>query len=208
MLHKLFSFWRPAALVLCALLLTGVFVQPAAAQDREADIRRLLQQRDRQIKSVLGDRDTFTPEQRAQLKDLINGMIDFRAMSRRTLGSYWSGLSAQQQDAFVDVFSTIVRAHSLSNLDAYRASVTIEEITVDGDEAHVVTRTVYEGRPIPVEYDLILTDEGWRATDIFLDDDGSVGGYQRSFQTVVRKKGFDALMQSLHEKEAEITGGR
>lgn len=192
------------------LLLVGLLLAsfaPAYAQtDAKAEIRQLIEQRDRQIKEVLGQQgSSLTDAQRTQLKDLINGMIDFQTMSRLTLGSFWEDLSADERAAFVEVFSTIVRAHSLSDLAPYRAEMTIGEITVDGDAAHVVTRTVYEGEPIQVEYDLILTGEGWRATDVIIDGVSTVEGYQRSFQTVIRKKGFDALMQSLREREQEIT---
>lgn len=197
------------ALILSFLLLGAFSGTTAAQNDREAEIRQLLEQRDQQIKSILGNQQTLAPEQRAELKDLINGLIDFREMARLTLGPHWEELSTEQREEFIDVFSTIVRDHSLSNLDAYRAQVTFEEIDVSGDRAHVVTRTVYEGEPIRVEYDLIEKDDQWRATDIIIDEVSTVAGYERSFQSVIRKgstvdEGFERLMQSLRKKRDAI----
>jgi phospholipid transport system substrate-binding protein len=45
---------------------------------------------------------------------------------------------------------------------------------------------------------------GWHVTDVSIDDVSTVEGYARSFQSMIRKRGFDALMQRLREKLAEV----
>lgn len=176
----------------------------AQSSDRAAEIRALLEQRDRQIKDVLGSSGSLSDAQREKLKTYINGFVDFRAMGRTALGPHWSDLTEAQKTEFVDLFSTIVRSQSLSNLEPYRAKVSYDQIDVNGNEAHVVTSTVYKGEPIKVEYDLQYEGDTWAAHDIILDGVSTVGGYERSFQTVVRKKGFDALMSSLRKKRDQI----
>lgn len=183
------------------LLVLAVMVGTVFAQGTEEDVRALLEQRDHEIKQVLGTGDTFTNQQREQLKDLVNGVIDFRAMSEAALGSAWESLSDAQREEFVEVFSEIVRTQSLADLEIYRAPVTYEEINVTGDSAYVLTTTVYKEVPAKVEYILGYTPEaGWQAHDIILDDVSTVESYARSFQSVIRKRGFDALMASLHKK--------
>lgn len=187
--------------LLSALLLTFALVGPAQAQNREQAIRQLLEQRDREIKQLLGDKATFTAQQRDQLKDLINGVIDFRAMGRLALGPYWDDLTAAQRTEFVDIFSEIVRSQSLSDLDVYRSKVTYDAIEVEGDSAFVRTTTVYKEVPAQVAYVLGYTDEhGWQAHDIILDEVSTVDGYARSFQTMIRKRGFETLMDRLQKK--------
>lgn len=178
---------------------TTAFAQSSSDQ-RAAEVRELLEERDREIKHVLGDKDTFTAAQRERLKDVINAGIDFEGMGRTALGSFWSEITPSQRADFVDVFGAIVRNQSLSNLDAYRSSVTYNSVKVEGDSARVVTSTVYKGVPTEVVYILGLREDQWRVRDIILDDVSTAEGYARSFQTVVRKRGFDALMQSLHKK--------
>lgn len=172
----------------------------AQPQDEASEVRQLLEQRDDQIKRVLGDKESLTQVQRDQLKDVINQGIDFEGMARTALGEFWNKTPAQQRTEFVDVFSEIVRAQSLSNLDVYRSKVTYESVTVDGDSAHVSTTTVYKDVPTEVRYALNREDDEWRVVDIILDDVSTAEGYARSFQTVIRKKGFDALMASLNRK--------
>lgn len=174
----------------------------ASAQDA-ASVRQFLEGRDREIKQTLGNSDTYTAEQRESLKRVINDGIDFEAMARTALGPFWSQISVEQRAEFVDVFSEIVRNQSLSNLDVYRSPVTYKDIKVEGDSAYVVTSTVYKDVPAEVAYVLGRTDGAWRVRDIILDDVSTADGYARSFQTVMRKRGFDSLMQSLRKKLTE-----
>ena len=54
---------------------------------------------------------------------------------------------------------------------------------------------------------MIRTDDGWLARDIVLDEVSTVEGYSRSFQTFIRKRGFDALMDNLNRKLEKIRSG-
>jgi phospholipid transport system substrate-binding protein len=198
MLNRLLS-------ILLFLVFVGGFVLEANAQDRSKEVKQLLEQRDREIKQLLGSKNTFTEEQKDKLKDVINAGIDFEAMGRTALGEHWSKITPAQRKEFVDVFSAIVRNQSLSNLDVYRAQVTYKSVTVKDNVAHVQTTTVYKNVPTRVDYVLGLADGEWRVQDIVLDDVSTADGYARSFQTVVRKKGFDSLMASLHKKLGDTT---
>ena len=180
---------------------------PGWAQGQQAtqsEIRQMLEERDQEIKSILKGRTDYTQEQRTRLKELINGVLDFRAMAATALGTHWDTLSTERRDTFVEVFRDVVRAQSMSDLDVYNSKVTFDQITVQGDSAFVRTTTEYEGTSTPVEYVLERQSEEWKAEDIIVDGVSTAEGYARSFQTVVRKRGFSALMTSLERKRAEI----
>ena len=149
----------------------------------------------------------MTPEQREQLRNLVNGGIDFAAMGETALGRHWADLTQAQRDEFIAVFSDVVRAQSLADLDAYRARVTYEAITVDGQTALVVTSTEHKDVTVKVEYALAYHDDQWWVQDIVLDDVSTADGYARSFRRVILKKGFDALMKSLRKKRDESAAG-
>ncbi|MFB6278243.1 MAG: phospholipid-binding protein MlaC [Salinibacter sp.] len=193
--------------LLAAFLLLGAIASPSWAQAQsstKAEIRQMLENRDQQIKSILGETKDYNADQRAQLKELINGVIDFRVMGQRALGPHWEELSPEQRDEFVSVFSDVVRAQSMSDLGVYNSAVTYDQIDVHGDSAFVRTRTKYQGRTTPVEYVLERRDGEWRAEDIIVDGVSTAEGYARSFQTVVRQRGFDTLMKSLRKKRDEV----
>ncbi len=196
--------------LLALFLLPFLGTTPAPAQGQQsspastqAEIRQMLEERDQEIKSILSGSEDYTEAQRARLKELINGVIDFRVMGQTALGSHWEDLSAEQREEFVAVFQDVVRAQSMSDLDVYNSQVTFDQITVQGDSAYVRTMTEYEGTRTPVEYILKRRDDAWKAEDIVVDEVSTAEGYARSFQTVVRKRGFDALMKSLRKKREE-----
>jgi len=194
--------------LLAALLLLSVGVPSSQAQGQSAtaaEIRQMLENRDQQIKSILSGSDsTYTAEQRTQLKELINGLIDFQVMSRQVLGPQWEGLSAEQRDEFVSVFRDVVRAQSMSDLGVYSSEVTYDQIEVHADSAFVRTTTRYQGRSTPVDYVLTRREDEWRAEDIIVDGVGTVEPYANSFRPVVNQRGFETLMNSLRKKRKEV----
>ncbi|MFP4227511.1 MAG: phospholipid-binding protein MlaC [Salinivenus sp.] len=208
MLRSIMMHFRPLLFgVFLAVLGLSVAAAPVEAQDASAstedEIQQMLEERDQEIKSILKGGGDYTPEQRERLKELISGVIDFRIMAQTALGSHWDTLSTARRDTFVTVFRDVVRAQSMSDLDVYNSRVTFDQISVQGDSAFVRTTTEYEGSRTPVEYVLERREDEWRAEDIIVDEVSTAEGYARSFQSVIRKRGFDALMTSLERKRAE-----
>ena len=190
--------------LLAVALFFVALVPVSAAQNQESEIRHLFENRDQQIKQVLGNNDVFSDEQKDQLKHLINDDIDFGAMGKTALGKYWADLSADQKSEFVEVFGDIVRRQSLADLDIYRSKVTYEQFSIVGDSAYVLTNTLYKKTDAKVEYLLGQKDGKWWVHDIVLDDVSTVDGYARSFQTVIRKRKFEGLMRSLRKKRDKM----
>jgi phospholipid transport system substrate-binding protein len=67
--------------------------------------------------------------------------------------------------------------------------------------------TQYEGTQTPVVYILTRRDAEWKAEDIILDGVSTAEGYARSFQSVMRKRGFEALMTALEKKREQSAAG-
>lgn len=187
--------------LLASIAVPGLYAQSGGQQE----IRTLLDQRDREIKTLLGQKDEVPRAEREKLKALINGVIDFRAMSETALGAHWAELSPAQRNEFVEVFSEIVRAQSLSNLDVYRSKVVYEEIEVSGSSARVRTSVTFKNVPTQVEYLMARRGGEWRVDDIVLDRVSTAEGYARSFQPVVKRRGFDTLMASLRKKLDQVS---
>ncbi len=200
---------RRVVVMLVGLLMVGFFALPARAQNPvEQEIRALLQKRDREIKQavkpLVDNPKTATQAQRDRAASLINDQIDFEEMGRQALGKYWADLTEEQRAEFVDVFSTIVRSQSLADLNVYNAQVAYDEVKVDGDKAYVKTTASIEDKKLMVEYMLSSKDGVWWLYDIILDEVGTVEGYAISFQSYIRKRGFDKFMASLYKKRDKI----
>lgn len=184
--------------------LFGIFLLclpiPGLAQSPEAEVRVFLQTRDRDIKQAVARLEGGTQKERDRAASLINDQIDFAEMGRLALGDYWGDLTDAQRADFVDTFGAIVRGQSLSDLTVYNAVVTIDSIGVSGAKAYVRTHADVEGTALKVEYLLRRKEEAWWLYDIVLDDVGTVEGYAISFQTYIRKRGFERFIASLKKK--------
>lgn len=173
------------------------------AQNDSASVRKLLEERDSEIKELLGPKGTeYTQEKREQLKDIINEIIDYRAMAKFALQETYDTLSTEQRKEFVELFSSIIRDQSLNNLDIYRADVVYKEIEVNGDSAVVNTVAQLENVRTPVIYEMYYETQNdkWVVTDLIIDDVSTAASYRRQFQNIIRKKGYDSLVETLRER--------
>jgi phospholipid transport system substrate-binding protein len=177
-----------------------------SAQSSQADaeeIRSLLESRDDEIKELLGPEDTeYTQEQRDQLRSMINDIIDFEAMAAYALGSTFDEISEDDREEFVSLFATIIRDQSLNRLDIYRAEVSYEEIEVDNGSAKVYTIARLQNVRTPVDYTMIRENSEWVITDMIIDEVSTAESYNRQFQSIIRQRGFDALLESMRRRAA------
>lgn len=173
------------------------------AQANSDKISKLLNERDQEIKELLGSEGSeYTDEQRSQLKDIINGIIDFRAMAKYALEDTYSNITDEQREEFVELFSSIIRDQSLNKLDIYRAKVTYESINVEENTARVETLAELDEVRTPVHYDMAYQNDEWVITDMVIDDVSTAESYNRQFQRIITRRGFDALMTSLRKRAA------
>jgi len=187
------------ALVLTLFTLSGTII----AQDGPEEIKQMLESRDNEIKELLGPSgNDFSQEQRDRLKDIINGVIYYPAMAEVALGETYNEIEDETREEFVDLFATMIRDNSLNRLDIYRADVNYNDISVNGDVATVNTTAQLEDVRTSVDYRMEVIDNEWRITDMSIDDVSTAESYNRQFQSIIRKRGFDALLESLRRRAA------
>lgn len=200
-MKKLASYFLIAVL---AVSISGM-AESVYAQKSESDIKQLLEERDQEIKAILGPEGTeYTQQQRQKLKDVINGVIDYSAMAQYALQDTYDEITPEQREEFVDLFSTIIRDHSLNQLDIYRADVQYRSIEINGDEAVVTTLATRKDIRKEVVYELFYEEDGeWVVTDFIIEDVSTADSYRRQFQNIIQKKGFESLMNTLRKRAAQ-----
>ena len=170
---------------------------------KAGEIKVLLENRDEQIKKLLGEEgSSYSDAQMNELKDIINGIIDYDAMAKIALQETYDEITVEQKNEFVEVFGTIIRDQSLAKLDIYRASVNYESIEVENSKAFVKTIASLKDVKTPVSYNMEWKNKKWMITDMQIDNVSTAESYQKSFQGVIKKKGFDSLMKSLRKRAA------
>ena len=149
------------------IIVSALFSTAASAQHSPTEIKSLLTERDQEIKTLLGPEGTeYTDQQREELKEIINGVIDFDAMAKTALEETYDTISADTRTEFVDLFSTIIRDQSLTKLEIYRAKITYNDISIDGDKALVKTTAELDEVRTPVDYRMRYDGEEWVITDM------------------------------------------
>lgn len=172
-------------------------------QSAGQEIRNMLDERDLEIKELLGpEGNQYTQEQRDMLKNIINDIIDYRALAEQALGNTFNEISDEEREEFVSLFSTIIRDNSLNRLDIYRAEVSYNGIEIDGTNAFVRTTAQLDNVRTSVDYVMERRNGEWLITDMSIDEVSTAESYNRQFQSIIRQRGFDALMQSLQRRAA------
>lgn len=187
------------------LAITLFFSAPVFAnnnQDTANTIRQILDDRDRQIKDLLGPKgQEYTETQREQLKAIINDIVDYPAMAEVALADHFTTITQEQRTEFVEVFAQVIRQHSLGQLDIYRAEIAYESIEVFEDgTALVVTIATLDNVRTPVQYRMHKVNGVWMIADMSVDNVWTAESYRRSFQNIIRRRGFDALLDSLRRR--------
>jgi len=191
---------RYISLYVLALLLMS---SPIAAQTSsiQTEVQTLLETRDQQIKQLLGaEGSKYSDQQRSQLKDIVNGIIDFDAMAKTALESTYDTISVETREEFIRLFSSIIRDQSLANLDIYRAVITYETISGSFDSTYVQTIAEWDNIRTPVHYKMKKESGEWKITDMSIDDVFTAESYNRQFQRIIASRGFNYLMDTLRKR--------
>lgn len=144
-----------------------------------------------------GDRDAKLEK----LKELLRNFLDTDALGRQSMGKHLEGKTDEQQARFYQLFRDLfVRTYvqRLLLFDAPNFAYAEEEI--DGDSAHIGTQIVTPRDRFEVDYDLQKTEDGWQATDIFIEDVSLSANFQAQFGKALKKSSFDDLMDRLERK--------
>jgi phospholipid transport system substrate-binding protein len=131
-------------------------------------------------------------------------LVDFRRMTMLAAGKSWRQASEEQQGALVREFRTLlVRTYS-NALGTYQGQrLEVDPLTMDpgATEVTVKNRYITPGQPpIPVDYRMRKSADGWKAYDIVVDGVSLVTTYRPTFDEEIRRSGVDGLIQKLAQK--------
>lgn len=184
--------WYAASLVLGLTIPSGV----ATAMQSPVDVIRSRNEAVTEIVSTAGDE--VSDETREQLKDVINGFIDFEAFSRRALGRYWDERTDQERSDFVRVFRQLIRNSSVRKLEIYQADrVEYQEPEVHGENVRVTTLAYKGDKSVEIVYLMHQVDGEWKAYDVVIDGASTTRSYRDSFYREIRRSSYQEMYAKL-----------
>jgi len=179
-------------------------VTPSSAGAQESPVE-VIRERNRTVERILGPDDNEVSEaDRERLKDVLNELVDFRELSRLSLGRYWADLTEQQKQEFVDVFRSLIRNSSVRKLSMYRAD-TVEYVASNQsvDQATVTTTARKDRKEVEIVYQMHRVDGAWRIYDMVIDGASTVRSYRDSFYRELGRSSYQEMYDRLVRRLAE-----
>jgi phospholipid transport system substrate-binding protein len=188
-------------------LLVALLPLGAAAQSQESPDAMVKRIADEVIAIVKTDKDLQNGNSAkvvALAEQKVLPHFDFTRMTRLAVGRNWSQATPEQREALTKEFRTLlVRTYS-SSLSQYRnQKIEVKPLaTAPGDEDVVVRTAVIQegGPPIPIDYRMEKTKEGWKVYDVVIDGASLVTTYRGSFNDQIQRAGIDGLVKTLQER--------
>ena len=145
------------------------------------------------------------------VKELVLPRFDFARMSRWALGKHWKSLDEVQRQLFSEEFGELlVRAYAnvlLEYNDENFACSPAEPIA--HGEFVVVRQEISKpdgSKPLPVDYRMHFADSQWKVVDVVIDGVSLVANYRSAFDSEIRAKGFEGLIQTMQNRNGHGRG--
>lgn len=130
--------------------------------------------------------------------------FDFVRMTRLAVGKHWRAATPEQKQALVTEFRNMLVRTYTKAFTVYRDQ-TVEvkpfRMAADATEATVKTTINKPGAPpVPVDYEMEKTADGWKAFDVAIEGVSMVTSYRGTFDTEIQQNGIDGLIKMLSDK--------
>jgi phospholipid transport system substrate-binding protein len=148
----------------------------------------------------------------AKLRALVDRVVlpsfDADYSARLVLGKHWRTATAQQRQRFVAAFiQSMMRKYGNALLEFTADRLVILPFKGDpaADRATVRTEVKRDnGTPVPVNYSLHATPQGWKAWDVTIEGISYVKNFRTDFSAEIEAKGLDAVIDRL-EAEGRVS---
>jgi phospholipid transport system substrate-binding protein len=130
--------------------------------------------------------------------------IDFEEATRLAVGRAWAQATPEQRKKLVEEFrKMLVRTYS-NAISAYEGqTMKVLPVRMKPGDTEVTVHNRYirpGGRPLPVDYQMHKTDQGWKIYDITVEGVSLVLTYRSEFDAIVKQEGIDGLIKRMTEK--------
>ncbi|SOD40297.1 MlaC/ttg2D family ABC transporter substrate-binding protein [Nitrosovibrio sp. Nv4] len=148
----------------------------------------------------------------AKILDLVEAKVlphfNFARMTRLAMGKNWSKATPEQQQELVKEFRTLlVRTYSnaLSTYSDYTIKVEPLKSNAADTDTTVKTKVMDSGQqPVPIDYSMEKTNDGWKVYDVTVAGVSLVTNYRSTFNSQVREGGVEKLIKTLADKNRSL----
>lgn len=196
---------RVRAVVSHFLIATLFVAAPAFAQEApDAVVKRVATE---VIAAIKAD-PAIQAGNEARIREVLEVKLlphfDFTRMTALAMGKNWRTATPEQQKRVTEEFrALLVRTYS-GALNGYRnETIDYKPLRMNPADTDVTVKTVVmrtTGSPIPIDYSMTKTPDGWKAYDVIVAGVSLVTNYRDEFNDQVQKGGVDGLIKALADR--------
>ncbi|OLC69656.1 MAG: hypothetical protein AUH79_01015 [Betaproteobacteria bacterium 13_1_40CM_4_64_4] len=196
---------RTVAVTLLLLPLVLIAAPPVHAQDApDALVKRIAEET---LTTIRSDKELQAGNP-AKVKQLIESKLvpnfDTARMTALAMGRNWRGATPEQQKQLTEQFKTLLIRTYSNALTNYRDNtMSYKPLRMNASDTEVIVRTevARPGQaPVPIDYSMEKTPEGWKAYDVVVAGVSLVTNYRDEFNDAVKSSGVDGLIKTLADK--------
>lgn len=148
----------------------------------------------------------------SKLEALVDAKVlpnfNFTRMTMLAVGRPWREATPTQREELVKQFrSLLVRTYSTA-LEQYSShTIDVKPVNMKPADTEVTVRTQINqpgGQPIPMDYRMEKSPQGWKVFDVSVEGVSIVTTYRSTFGAEVTKGGIDGLIKTLTEQNARL----
>jgi len=150
-----------------------------------------------------------------RIVDLVEKKIvpytDMRRTTEMAMGPNWKKATTEQQAQLVFEFKNLlIRTYSGALSQLRDQTVQFKVLRSAPDDQEVVVKTVVLGRgdPVPLDYRLEKTANGWRVYDMNIMGVWLVEAYRNQFANQISQNGIDGLVKFLQERNKQLAAAK
>ncbi len=189
-------------------LLFGLALAATAASAQEApDV--LVKRVSQEVLDMVRSDPKVQAGDAARIREVVESKLaphfDFTHMTMLAMGRNWQKATPAQQADLTTQFKTLL-VHTYSGaLSKYRdEKIEYKPLTVGASDTDVTVKTQVVksggGAPVPIDYSLARTPDGWKAYDIIVGGVSLVTNYRDEFNQQIKDGGVDGLIKTLKSK--------
>ncbi len=135
----------------------------------------------------------------------LSPYFDFTHMTALAMGRNWPAANPDQQKQLTSEFkSLLIRTYS-GALSKYRdEKIDLKPLAANPSATDVTVKTLVVksggGTPVPIDYSMTKTPDGWKAYDVIVGGVSLVTNYRDEFSQQIKDGGIDGLIKTLKAK--------
>ncbi len=144
-----------------------------------------------------------TAERRGAIRNIHDGIFDWREIAKRSLGPHWRGRTEAEREEFVRLFRDLLERRYISTIERYSGErITYSDDSIDGAQAIVRTKFLTrQGKEVPIDYRMMRHGDRWLIYDVLVENVGLVSNYRTQFNQVIRTSSFEELVKKMRDHE-------